>query len=145
MLNNKLLEQFKNLNEIKQEFIISDDNASICRQLIYLFHYILCLDEYKMTKQQPLTNNFTAYKRMHSEFLNKQNYSGGGFNAFSSRDKSKSNNISEQLTSKELLPIDDLTNVCLLYIEYIYNANLRTNTLCRFQCLWVKDQLHVLI
>ena len=60
MLSQKLLFQDKmitNAPQINQQMVISEDNAIICRQLIFLFHYILCLDQYKMPKQQPLTNS----------------------------------------------------------------------------------------
>eukprot|EP01084_Bolivina_argentea_P234702 395107_1 len=91
MLSSKLCFQsfvrannISNIDDISQSLIICDENASVCRQLIFLFHYVLCLDQYKMPKQQPLTNNFTAYKRMHSDFTNKRNYAGGGFASFNS-------------------------------------------------------------
>jgi len=123
MLSEKLLFQsfinrknINNANQINQQLIISDENASICRQLIFLFHYILCLDQYKMPKQQPLTNNFTAYKRMHSELLNKQNYGGGGFASFQNKNKinnNKQQNIAHSLTEKELIPIHQLTNIAM--------------------------------
>eukprot|EP00484_Ammonia_sp_Unknown_P031093 CAMPEP_0197029166 /NCGR_PEP_ID=MMETSP1384-20130603/8664_1 /TAXON_ID=29189 /ORGANISM="Ammonia sp." /LENGTH=496 /DNA_ID=CAMNT_0042458277 /DNA_START=18 /DNA_END=1508 /DNA_ORIENTATION=+ len=117
MLSRKLLFQDKlnDIQHINQQSIITQENAAICRQLIFLFHYILALDQYKMPKQQPLTNNFTAYKRMHSDFVNRQSYGGGGFASF----KNKSGNqgkdeLSEHnLTEKELLPIDELTNIAM--------------------------------
>merc|ERR1712241_1181504 len=119
MLSKKLLFQpliqkleINDINQINQQLIISEENASICRQLIFLFHYILCLDQYKMPKQQPLTNNFTAYKRMHAEFLNKQNYRGGGFASFKNKDKEKQD-LTHKLTEKELLPINELTNIAM--------------------------------
>ena len=130
MLSKKLLFQDKirqsQNKQINQQSIISDENASICRQLIFLFHYILCLDQYKMPKQQPLTNNFTAYKRQHNDFVNKQNnFRGGGFASFKNKDDSKQNILTHNLTEKELLPIDSLTNVCSqnrLYclFDYLY-------------------------
>lgn len=105
------------LEKVDQESIMSEDNASTCRQLIFLFHYILGLDQYKMPKQQPLTNNFTAYKRMHSDVSNKQNYKGGGFKAFA---KNRGTQRKEhQFTDKELLPISELNDV-----EYKYTLSL---------------------
>eukprot|EP01084_Bolivina_argentea_P304788 526474_1 len=115
MLSKKLL--FQNVitinknNEINQQIIISSANASICRQLIFLFHYILCLDQYKMPKQQPLTNNFTAYKRMHSQFKNKQNYSGGGFASF--KNNSNKSQFTHNLTNNELFNGEDVTNTAM--------------------------------
>merc|ERR1712130_1054187 len=119
MLSEKLLFQsfinrknINNANQINQQLIISDENASICRQLIFLFHYILCLDQYKMPKQQPLTNNFTAYKRMHSDVANKQKYKGGGFSSFA-KSKGAAQPQGHPFTDKELLPIAELNNIAM--------------------------------
>merc|ERR1712228_414877 len=118
MLSNKLLFQsfvnelnLVNAHQINQQLIICDDNASQCRQLIFLFHYILCLDQYKMPNQQPLTNNFTAYKRMHSQFANTTNFSGGGFGSF--QKKENKDEMHHSLTDKELLPIEEITNIAM--------------------------------
>merc|ERR1719361_499368 len=112
MMTQKLLFQGVELDKVDQESIMSEDNASICRQLIFLFHYILGLDQYKMPKQQPLTNNFTAYKRMHSEVGNAQKYKGGGFSSFA-KNRAAPTKQQRQFTDKELLPISQLNDIAM--------------------------------
>mmetsp|Transcript_47926 Transcript_47926/g.79487 ORF Transcript_47926/g.79487 Transcript_47926/m.79487 type:complete len:547 (-) Transcript_47926:81-1721(-) len=102
---------------IDQQSIMNDENATICRQLIFLFHYVLCLDQYKMPKQQPLTNNFTAYKRMHSDFANKNGFGGGGFASFKRQDSAAPAETNEwadnDLTDKELIPLNEMNTIAM--------------------------------
>ena len=80
---------------------------------------------------------------MHSEFTNRQKYGGGGFAAFQSKDKQKDDELSRHtLTDKELLPIEQLTNVCV-YIYFRSNFErfcVFEYIIFRLRCLWARDR-----
>lgn len=115
----------KNVNDIKPESIISQKNTIFCRHLITLFDIILGLDQQKMNKQQFLTNNFTSYKRMHSDFLdlklhgkNAGAHVGGGFAAFKASKENEvkeiddnEENIAIYFTDEEIIPVATLSHV----------------------------------